>query len=75
MLLLAKMAVVPLEPLFKGVEVIIVTCGAVVCSADLRTQQPVPRVYYESKSMQETTQCIASFIIMHYVSVPKKELY
>jgi len=66
------MAVLPVEPFLRGVEVMIVTCGAVVCS-DLRTQQPFP--YYESKSMQETTQCLASFIVMHFVSIPKKELY
>jgi hypothetical protein len=62
------MAVLPVEPFLTGVEVTIVTCGAVVCS-DLRTQQPFP--YYESKSMRETTQ----FIVMHFVSVPKKGLY
>jgi len=55
------MAVLPVDPFLKGVEVTIVTCGAVVCW-DLRTQQPFP--YYESKSMQETTQFIASFIVI-----------
>jgi len=45
-------AVLPVEPFLKGVEVMIVTCGAVVCSG-LRTQQPFP--HYESKSMHETT--------------------
>jgi hypothetical protein len=56
----------------KGVEVTIVMCGAVVCS-DLKTQQPFP--FYESKFMQETKQWIASFIVMHFVSVPKEELH
>jgi hypothetical protein len=47
MLLLAKIAGVPVKPFLRGVDVIIVTGGAVVCSADLRTQQPVSHVYYE----------------------------
>jgi len=49
------MAVLPVEPFLKGVEVTIVTCGAVICS-DLRTQQPFP--YYESKSMHEITHAL-----------------
>ena len=31
--------------------------------------------YYESKSMQETTQCTTSFIFVHFVNVPKKGLF
>lgn len=51
------MAVLPVEPFLKGVEVMIVTCGAVLCS-DLRTQQPFPYYGIKLYARNYTMHCL-----------------